>query len=303
MPPWRGRTASLAIYQRPANKLHRGYFYLNDEVVINSLSALESGKVDEIVSRTVTAREGGFSGEVRIPVAPISASASGGKKSSSEIEEEMVRTRTRFSVFDAWMQIISERKGIGTFDGWGEEALRGVESGDTVELRMSLSLSSLQTVLRLFLWFADQAANPGNMFTQKGDQLRVTKTNAGSIRAILGGELGEHELVPLVATPVGAPGPSVMVPIHPKWMIGKLGDLGGIFGVVGQVTHVVGDGDEYPILRLTRDVTPTPLEIDTMKSIVSTFVEPAKPLGVNVDPKESVVNGPALIVDPIAIYR
>jgi len=61
----------MAVYKAPKERLHRDFFYLNDEVAINSLSALESGKVDEIVSRTTTAREGGFSGEVKIPVADI----------------------------------------------------------------------------------------------------------------------------------------------------------------------------------------------------------------------------------------
>ena len=133
----------MAIYKSPKERLHRDFFYLNDEVAINSLSALESGKVDEIVSRTTTAREGGFSGEIKIPV--VDAGVGGSKKSSSEIEEEMVRTRTRFSIFDAWYRLMHEKKAIGTFDGWGEGALEGVEPGDTVEFRSELSLGPLQT--------------------------------------------------------------------------------------------------------------------------------------------------------------
>lgn len=110
-----------AQYKRPQQRLHRDFFYLDDEVTINSLSALESGRVDEIVSKTTTAREGGFSGDVAIPV--VKASVGGSRKSSSEIEEEMVRTRTRFSVFNAWYQLMSEKKALGAFEGWGVNAL------------------------------------------------------------------------------------------------------------------------------------------------------------------------------------
>lgn len=82
----------MTVYKKPKKRAHKGFFYLNDEVVINSLSALESGKVDEIVSKTVVAREGGFSGELKGGVTGIGASLGGGKKATSEVEEEMVRT-------------------------------------------------------------------------------------------------------------------------------------------------------------------------------------------------------------------
>lgn len=293
----------MAIYKKPTKRAHKGFFYLNDEAVINSLSALESGKVDEIVSRTTTAREGGFSGEVSVPLPSVGLSAGGGRKSSSEIEEEMVRTRTRFSVFDAWYDHLQREKGLGTFSGWGPGALDGVESGDTVELRADLSLGSLQTVLRLFLWFADQAAKQDTPFSQMGEQLKQTKQAARMMKITMGMESEDDDQVPLIAVPVGAVGPQVVLAVSPKWLIGRLGQLGGDFGIVAQVTRVVPSGEDYPILRLTRDVTPTPLEIGTLKEVVSHYVEPAQALGVQVDPEESVVKGPALILEPIAIYR
>lgn len=293
----------MAIYKKPSKRAHKGFFYLDDETVINSLSALESGKVDEIVSKTTTAREGGFSGDVSLPLPSVGLSVGGGKKSSSEIEEEMVRTRTRFSVFDAWYDYLRREKGLGSFDGWGPGALQGVESGDTVELRADLSLGSLQTVLRLYLWFADQAAKQDNPFSQKGDQLKATKQAVRMMKIMMGSESESDDEIPLVASPVGGPGPEVILTVSSKWLIGKLGQLGGEFGIVAQVTHIVPEGEEYPLLRLTKDVTPTPLEVSTLKDVVGKYVEPAKSVGVEVDPEESVVKGPALILDPIAIYR
>lgn len=293
----------MTIYQKPKKRAHKGFFYLNDEVVINSLSALESGKVDEIVSKTVVAREGGFSGELKGGVPGIGASVGGGKKATSEVEEEMVRTRTRFSIFDAWYALLQQEKAIGTFEGWGTEALAGVSAGDTVELRAGLSLGPLQTVMRLFLWFADQAAKPGTAFSQKGEEAKATKQGAQMMRTLMGIDNGVEDEIPLVAVPLGDEGPQVILGISPKWMIGKLGQLGGDFGIVAQVARVIPRDEEYPILRLTKDVTPTPMEIDTLKTVVSGYIAPAKELGVEVDPEESVVKGPALVLNPIAIYR
>ncbi|MEW1707590.1 hypothetical protein AB0230_10145 [Microbacterium sp. NPDC089190] len=291
----------MAVYKTPKERLHRDFFYLNDEVAINSLSALESGKVDEIVSRTTTAREGGFSGEVKIPV--VDVGVGGSRKSSSEIEEEMVRTRTRFSIFDAWYRLMHDRKALGTFDGWGESALEGVEPGDTVELRARLSQGPLQTVLRLYLWFAEQAARDGNLFSQRGEARKTTIASSKNIRQILGDESDDEDEVPLLASPVGDPGPSVLLSVSRRWLIGRLGQLGGTFGIVGQVVQLVDADDEYPVIRLTKDVPPTPLEIGTLKEAVQHFVEPAKGLGVDVEASESVVQGPILVIKPIAIYR
>lgn len=290
-----------AQYKRPQQRLHRDFFYLDDEVTINSLSALESGRVDEIVSKTTTAREGGFSGDVAIPV--VKASMGGSRKSSSEIEEEMVRTRTRFSVFDAWYQLMSEKKALGAFEGWGVNALEGVEVGDTVEFRAELSLGPLQTVLRLYLWFAEQAEKVGTVFSQKGAELKETKAGARNVRQFLNGVSGDSDDVPIVATVIGEAGPPVLVSASKQWLIGRLGELSGCFGVIGQVVRIVPPDEEYPVLRLTKDVVPTPLEISTLKEVVQGYVEPARSIGVDVEPGESVITGPAMVIKPIAIYR
>ena len=289
------------IYRKPKVRIHQDFFYLDDEVVINSLSALESGRVDEIVSKTTTAREGGFSGELAIPIVKAGIGAS--KRGSSEIEEEMVRTRTRFSIFDSWYRLMSDKSAIGKFEGWGENALSGVEVGDTVEFRAGLSLGPLQTVLRLFLWFAEQATKDGTLFSQKGDERKETAKGARNVRQFLNGVSEDSDDIPLAATVLGESGPPVLLSASKTWFIGRLGELNGCFGVIGQVAQIVPDGEEYPVLRLTKDVAPTPLEVQTLKRVVEQYVEPAKLLGVNVEPGESVISGPALVVKPIAIYR
>src|SRR3954470_10327299 len=139
----------MSSYKKPVKRVHRGFFYLDDETVFNSLSAVESGKIDEIVAKVNSAREGGFGGGVGIQGAKVE----GARKSTSAFEEEMVRTRTRFSVFELWYQGLLAEKAIGSFEGWGDDALSGVKAGDTLEFRGELAVAPLETLLRLFLWF------------------------------------------------------------------------------------------------------------------------------------------------------
>ena len=290
----------MSPYKKPSKKVHRGFFYLNDETVINSLSAVESGKIDEVVAKVNSAREGGFGGGVGMHGAKIE----GAKKSTSAFEEEMVRTRTRFSVFELWYQSLVEGKALGTFDGWGPGALGGVQAGDTLELRAELQVVPLQTLLRLYLWFADKAKTQGHLFSQKGEELKATKDAERNIRMMLGdNDEGSEGQSVLIATPVGQPGPSVAMSISSEWLIGKVGQLGGEYSIVAQVEQVLGPDEELPTLRLTHDVSATPLEINTLKEAVEHFIEPAKAMGVDVSTSDASITGPALWLAPIAIFR
>jgi len=289
----------VAIYRAPSRKVHRGFLYLDDETVINSLSAVESGKIDEVVAKVNSAREGGFGGGVGIQGAKVE----GARKSTSAFEEEMVRTRTRFSIFELWYQSLIEGKALGTFDGWGPDALQGVNSGDTLEFRGTVEAAPIQTLLRLFLWFADKAKSQGHLFTQKGEELKETKEAERNIRMFLGDQDDENEEIVLLATPLGVAGPSVAMPIKKKWLIGNLGQLGGEYTVVAQVDRIIGAGDELLALRLTREVAPTPLEIKVLKETLANFVGPAKEMDVVISDNEATIDGPALWLEPIAIFR
>lgn len=290
----------MAIYRRPSNKVHRGFAYLDDETVINSLSAVESGKIDEVVAKVNSAREGGFGGGLGIHGAKVE----GAKKSTSAFEEEMVRTRTRFSIFELWYQSLREGKALGSFDGWGPTAIDDVRSGDTVEFRANLEAAPIQTLLRLFLWFADKAKSQGHFFSQKGDELKGTKDGERIIRMILAQdqEDPEEEEIVVLATPLGDPGPQVAMPIKRKWVIGNLGRFGGEYSVVAQVDRLIGPGDEQPALRLTHEVAPTPLEVSTLKVALAQFTSSAQEFGLDLA-DAATIDGPALWLEPIAIFR
>lgn len=289
----------MGVYKKPAKRIHRGFIYLDDETVINSLSAVEAGKIDEVVAKVNTAREGGLGAGVGVQGAKIE----GGRKASSGFEEEMVRTRTRFSVFELWYQNLVENRAIGTFDGWGTKALEDVQAGDTVEFRADCEAAPIQTLFRLFLWFADKAKSQGHMFSQKGEELKETKEAERGMRMLLGDQSDEGEEIVVIARPKGEPGPSMAMPVKTRWVIGTLGQLGGEYTVIAQVDRIIGEGEEFPALRLTHDVAATPLETRTLKESLQGFVEPAMELGVELTGSEATLQGPAVWLQPIAIFR
>ena len=133
----------MSKYQRPKQQVHHEFLYLNHDSILNALSALEAGAVDEIILKTNEAREGGL--DANISAGPVKAGA--GKKRQATIQEELVRRRTWFSGFDAWYRALKEHDAIGTFDQWDMEVRDDLRVGDTVEFSADLRLSPVHKVL------------------------------------------------------------------------------------------------------------------------------------------------------------
>ncbi|MCI9856781.1 DUF6414 family protein [Microbacterium proteolyticum] len=289
----------MGVYNPPRKRIHRGFVYLDDAVVINSLSALESGKIDEVVAKVNQAREGGLTGGLTAGVGPAGAKLEGGRKSTTAFEEEVVRTRTRFSIFEIWYQKIVEEKALGTFDGWDESVVQAVSPGDTVEIVGAVELVPLQTMVRLFRWFAGQAQDQSSPFAQRGEELKATKAGLKGIEGLLGGT----DEVLFQLTPSAGDSPAVAVILDGESLISDLGRIDGVYTVVAQVEMVLGQDDRWPTVRLTADAPVTKLERETLSAVVQNFVEPAEALGVVISPDAAELAGPALILRAIAIYR
>jgi len=289
----------VGIYNAPKKRVHRGYTYLDHTIVINSFSAMESGKIDEVAAKIAQARDGGFSGGINADTGALGGKIEGGKKSTAFFEEEVVRTRTRFSIFELWYQKILEEKALGTFDGWDDSALSAVTPGDTVEITGALQIVSLQTLLRLFKWFAAQAQDHNSPFVQKGEELKTMKAGLKSLEVLLG---GTDEVLAMLLTE-GDPGPAVAVVLDANWLIGALGRLDGTYTVVAQAEMVLDEDDRWPTVRLTTEAPVTKFERDTRTEVVGNFVEPAKALGITIAANEAELSGPALLLRAIAIYR
>jgi hypothetical protein len=286
-----------AKYHKPDARVHRGFFYLNDETVINSLSAVEAGQVDDVLARVTTAREGGIGAGVGIQGAKVE----GGKKNSSEFAEEMIRTRTRFSVFEIWRENLVAKKAIGSFQGWSPEILTEVQPGDTVEFKAKLELAPLQTIFRMFNWFAKQARTQGSIFAQKGEELKATKEAERIFRALAGDDDNLESVV--LAKPSGGDGPPVAMQLADRWMIGQLGHLSGEYTVVGQVDQILEEGEQYPTLRIMHAAPVTVVELEALREIVGNFTDSAKVFALDISPDDATVSGPAVWLTPIAIYR
>jgi len=270
---------------------------LDDDIVINSLSALESGQVDEIVEKINLAQESGLSVGIKVGSNGVGATAEGNKKGSESLQAEYIRRRTRFSVFELWFDGLNSRQGIGTFKGWGVNALDGITPGDVIQITGKVEIVPLQVAFRMYLWFAKQVREKNPMFkdTKPADVLEPERT----MKFIL----GTRDEINATITPQGESGPAVALSFQNQWLIEPISRWAGTYTIIAQVEEVLLEGDSWQTMRIIEDAPLSPMEQATLTKAVEPFREAVGGFGIELDENPTSISGPALVVRPIAMFR
>jgi hypothetical protein len=292
------RGNNLSGYKKPKRHLHSEFVYLNHDTILNSLSAIEAGKIDEIIQKANEAREGGLDGSLGVG----QIKAAGGRKRSATIQEELVRTRTRFSAFDAWHTYLSEADAIGTFSTWGEDVRDELEIGDTIRFQAEVSISPLHKVFRTYIAFVEDASRPNSVFGAKGAELQQLKKTAGMMTDWMGGKDRPTHL-PVYMRPGGIIEPRILGRLDDQYIVGPREEIEGQFTIIGQVERLLEGDQVISAIRVIRDVPPTPKEVATINDAMLHMIDPAKELGVEISPGDISVPAPAVLIRPLAIYQ
>lgn len=299
--PWRKRTDNNQLFLPPKTLAHRGFAYLDDDIVINSLSALESGKVDEVVEKINLAQESGMSVGLKLGVQGAGVNAGGDTKASESLQAEVIRRRTRFSIFELWHEALSSREAIGRFNGWGNDALNGVAAGQVIELRGSVTPVALHTGMRMYLWFANEVRENNPLFKDTIENSNMEEINASE--HIMKFLRGKREETNALIVPQGDDGPTVGASFREEWIVEPVGRWDGTFTLIAQVDNVVEEGGSWPSVRIIEDAPLTPMEETVIKEALAPMQEAISAFGLDVDDESISISGPALVLRPIAMYR
>lgn len=288
----------MSGYKKPKVQLHREFLYLNYDTVINSLSAFEAGKVDEIIEKVSETREGGVEGGLGYGPTKVG----GAKKKSSNVEEELKRSRTSFSAFEAWRAHLESAGAFGELDDWDLETRQEISVGDTIVFKAVVQLSPLQSLFLTFIDFANQASDPDSVFKQPTAQLAETKKNARRMAGWMKGREDSKSILVSVQ-PLGKTQPRVSARLDEKYIVGGTEVVIGEFTVIAQVETLIGEDDAIPTIRVLRETPPTPKETEVINEALTGFVEAGAALGVDVTHEDLTLRYPGVILHPIAIYR
>lgn len=289
----------MAKYISPKENLHKSFVYLDDDIVTNSLSALEAGKIDEIVSKGVTAREGGFNGGLGASLGTVSAKVSGGKKSNNTFEEELVRKRTRFSIFETWYDILKSKDGLGRVEVSEKSNVSNIKIGETLQVSGNIETREIFSLVRAYSDYAKASKIPGHPFYVKGEaQKEIVKANL-NFEYIFGKE-GDR-IIP-ASLDLGKEEDRFTFLLKESWLVNPDISLKGYFTLVGQVIGRLEKDEWLPTIRLLPKIPPTEFERKTVTEMLENFKE-VKTFGFDEVEKMGEFNGPAVVVEPIAIFR
>jgi len=214
----------------------------------------------------------------------------------------LVRTRTWFSAFDAWYRHLQDNEGLGSFDAWGEDVRNEMSVGDTIEFTADVRLSPLHKLITTFVSYAKGAGTAKSPFPVDAKAAAEAKKIAPRMEQwITGGHDRRNLLVYLL--PGGAAYPRIVARLDDKYIVGDLDNIEGRFTVVAQVDALLHDDERDSVIRVVRDVPPTPMEVETINTALAPFAEAGRGLGVVVNDDDFTFASPTMIVRPIAIWK
>ncbi|MER6587412.1 DUF6414 family protein [Micromonospora chalcea] len=284
----------MGKYQKPKKNLHREFVYLNHDTVLNSLSAFEAGRIDEILEKTTEASEGSFDGGIGFKGAKVG----GAKKKQGSVQEELVKTRTRFSSFEAWFQRLSEEGAIGTFDEWDMGVRDELSVGDTIHFVADVRVSPLFKLVTAFSAFTQSPQT----FGLRNQELAELKRQAKMMEGWIAGTDGNRSIaVYLNGNSLGRP--RIVARLSSEYLVSGLGNIEERYQVVAQVRSILRPEDKESLVRILKDAPPVPLEVDTVTEAMKHMQEAAVHLQVPFEDDDLVFTHPDVIAHPIAIFK
>jgi hypothetical protein len=166
-------------FKPPASAAFKQFVILDGDGLVAALSAIDGGKIDEILTRS--AEEKGGEAGAQIGAGPVQG---GGKRAKTrKVEEEVRRARTRHATTATLLDSLHERSSVGIVDGpLDMEVGPQIEAGMVIQFRAELRLHPLHQ--------ADQMMRSLIEVAPKFDQKQV----AAKLRPILAmwETLGRH---------------------------------------------------------------------------------------------------------------
>jgi hypothetical protein len=281
---------------KPRTSLYRSFLYLNGDEVINSLSALEGGDVDEVLIRQGS--EGGGELGAELGVGP--AKAKGGRKRSHKFEEEMRRKRTQHSATAVLLKRLHDEDAIGVIEGdYGEDVYSDLEENLLLEFRAEIRQHPLHQVISAGRSFAKAAPT----FGIGRNEIREIEQVVGLLETLAQPGAGGRAFLIFAETPGTRDGHKVVMPIQERHLLVGLDDFAGTATFVAQVDRIIPEGEQVLAIRLLRNAPPLAFERQGLEEALPDLLDGFQDLGIDVSESDFFLTRPTVIMKPICIYK
>lgn len=280
-------------FKAPKQNAFKQFVILDAEGVVSSLSAIDGGQIDEILTRSAEQGEGSAGGELNLGP----AKARGKKAKTRKVEEEIRKARTRHATAAKLLEALHARESIGVVDGPLDlEVAEQIEAGMVLEFRADLQLHPLHQADQMLRSFLEVGPAFGEEVSAKDlkEILKVWGVITGT------GSTDAATLLQPITTEEQCP--RLLLPVPTKDFEVKVDDVLGEVTVVAQVERVLNEGQNHQAIRLLRGPT-TPLERKVIDEALPGLVEALSEMSIDISEDDIVIHGPALLLRAICAYR
>lgn len=294
----------MSSFKKPRSNIYKRFLYINEGDVLNSLSAIEGGAIDEILQKVGEEGSKGLGLDVGVDVPGVGgAKAKGDKKKSQKLEEEIRRKRTIHSATIALLEKLHNEDAIGVIEGsYTPEIYEQLEENMPIEFRADIRVHPLHQLVNVAQGWAQLAQNFGlsekeaNEFTQVARQIES---------AFHGRDKSKKSLVIFAERSEATTEYKLVMPVQANNLLVPIDELLGTATFVAQVDHIVKEDEEVLAARVVRNSPVLPAERNMMLEMLPALQElqDDSGIGFKVDEEDIVLRKPAVILKPLCIYR
>lgn len=282
---------------KPKARLYKSFLYLDGNEVVNSLSALQGGEIDEVLTRSGEEGSGDIGGQVGAGPAKVK----GGKRNAKRYEEEVRRKRTEHSAATLLLQKLHEEDAIGIVDGdYGAGVHDELEEHMLLEFQAEIRIHPLHQMVATARAWLKAAPSFG---ASKADVAEMRET-VGLLEAITQAARDQDRTFLIFAETAGTEdGYKLIVPVQERYLSVPLDNFSGKATFVAQVDRLLTDDEELLAVRLLRDAPQLALERDGLAEAIPDFIEGMREVGIEVTESDFFLKSPAVLLKPICIYK
>jgi hypothetical protein len=297
---------SIIGFFRRGKPTYGGYirFLLVDENdIINALSGIEGGGIDQILARTRDLRSRNMSFDLAASASVTgSAGARAGSNRSAEYEEEVVRKRTVHSAAVALLNKLEEKRRIKAIG-------RGYSSSVYDELRENM-LVRVEAEIRLhplhrFVKVSRRWAQFGELLGRGEEDAGGFKEYADEIENLFQLASQEEKFFVYAETDVHFQGYRLILPVKVSELTVPTDEFAGRAHFIAQVDHIVDEGDEIFVANIISGEDLVPPERDLMLKripILANLLEKWK-IDIPLDEEDVKLHKPTVVLRPICVFR
>lgn len=292
----------MTDFKKPKKGSYKRFLFIDGNEAVNSLSAIEGGSIEEILSRA--ADEGAGSGEFGAGIGFSGAKVEGkvGKSKARKYEEEILRKRTEHSAISLFLEKLGERDGIGSIESYTPDVHEQIEEDELYKFKAEIRLHPFHQFVSIAQGWSETGEN---LEEDPGEVEELVKVARQAEKLFHGKNKDQKALVVFADMEGAAPEYKLVLPIKRSGLRVPLDEFSGRATFVAQVERKLEEGDKVLAARIVRNAPVLPMEREMMLEMLPALQDgPGSPdLGFEIDEADVLLQEPALILKPLCIYK